>query len=166
MERVNRVNCRNFTARGWFTVGWVWYAGGKARQRVWERTRGGGGMADTADLKSASAQAEWGFESPSPYQIVEALRHATEKRLFRMAQASGAGEIYPGVTVDPAIVHGKPVLTGTRILVSQIVGHLAAGDSMETVCDAYGLTPEQVRAALGYAASRVASEEVYVVSHP
>jgi uncharacterized protein (DUF433 family) len=55
------------------------------------------------------------------------------------------------VTVDPALVHGKLILTGTRILVSQIVGHLAAGDSIETVCDAYGLTPEQARAALGYA---------------
>ena len=30
---------------------------------------GGGGMVDTADLKSASAQAEWGFESPPPYHI-------------------------------------------------------------------------------------------------
>lgn len=82
-----------------------------------------------------------------------------------MAQSTGAGEIYPGVTVDPQIVHGKPVITGTRVMVSQIVGHLAAGDSIETVCDAYGLTPEQVRAALGYAASRVAGEDVYVLAH-
>lgn len=82
-----------------------------------------------------------------------------------MAQPTGAGEIYPGVTVDPQIVHGKPVITGTRVMVSQIVGHLAAGDTIETVCDAYGLTPEQVRAALGYAASRVAGEEVYVLAH-
>jgi uncharacterized protein (DUF433 family) len=82
-----------------------------------------------------------------------------------MAQSLGAGEIYPGVTVDPQIVHGKPVITGTRVLVSQIVGHLAAGDTVETVCDAYNLTPEQVRAALGYAASRVAGEEVYVFAH-
>jgi uncharacterized protein (DUF433 family) len=82
-----------------------------------------------------------------------------------MTQPVDAGEIYPGVTVDPAIVHGKPVLTGTRVLVSQIVGHLAAGDSVETVCDAYGLNEEQVRTALGYAASRVASEEVYVLAH-
>lgn len=65
-----------------------------------------------------------------------------------MAQPTGAGEIYPGVTVDPQIVHGKPVITGTRVMVSQIVGHLAAGDSIETVCNAYGLTPEQVRAAV------------------
>ena len=82
-----------------------------------------------------------------------------------MAQASGAGEIYPGVTVDPAIVHGKPVLTGTRILVSQIIGHLAAGDSMETVCDAYGLTPEQAQAGIGYAASLIAHEQVRCVAN-
>lgn len=82
-----------------------------------------------------------------------------------MTQSLGAGEIYPGVTVDPNIVHGKPVITGTRVLVAQIVGHLAAGDTIETVCDAYDLTLEQVRAALGYAASRVTNEEVYVVTH-
>jgi len=63
-----------------------------------------------------------------------------------------AGEIYPGVTVDPSIVHGKPVITGMRILVSRIVGHLAAGDSIETVCEAYDLTQQQVRAALAFAA--------------
>ena len=80
-----------------------------------------------------------------------------------MAQSRGAGEIYPGITVDPNIVHGKPVVTGTRVLVAQIVGHLAAGDTEETVREAYGLTSEQIRAALGYAASRVASEEVYVI---
>ena len=82
-----------------------------------------------------------------------------------MTQSFGAGEIYPGVTVDPTIVHGKPVITGTRVLVSQIVGHLAAGDTIETVCEAYGLTPQQVRTALGYAASRITSEEVYVLTH-
>jgi uncharacterized protein (DUF433 family) len=87
------------------------------------------------------------------------------KERLAMAQSGGAGEIYPGITVDPAIVHGKPVITGTRVLVSQVLGHLAAGDTVETVCDAYGLTDERVRAALGYAASRVASEEVYVLAY-
>ena len=81
-----------------------------------------------------------------------------------MAQSFGSGEIYPGVTVDPAIVHGKPVFTGTRILVAPVLGALAAGDSMETVCDAYGLTPEQVQAGIGYAASLVAHEQVYVIA--
>lgn len=73
-----------------------------------------------------------------------------------------AGEVYPGITVDPAIVHGKPIITGTRVLASQVVGHLAAGDSIKMVCEAYDLTPEQVRAALGYAANRLAEDEVYV----
>ena len=82
-----------------------------------------------------------------------------------MAQLTGAGEIYPGVSIDPQVVHGKPVFTGTRILVAPVLGALAAGDSMETVCDAYGLTPEQVQAGIGYAASLVAHEQVFVIAH-
>lgn len=66
-----------------------------------------------------------------------------------MAMAS-AGEIFPGVSVDPEIHHGKPVIAGTRIPASVIVGHLGAGDSIETVMEAYKLTDEQVRAALRY----------------
>jgi len=60
-------------------------------------------------------------------------------------------------------VHGKPAITGTRVLASQVVGHLAAGESVESVCEAYDLTPEQVRAALGYVAQRLAEDEVYVI---
>ncbi len=82
-----------------------------------------------------------------------------------MAQSLGAGEIYPGMAVDQAIVHVKQVITGTRVFVSQVVGHLAASDTIETVCDACGLVPEQVRAGLGYAASRVPDEGVYVLAH-
>jgi uncharacterized protein (DUF433 family) len=80
-----------------------------------------------------------------------------------MTSTSGAGEIYPGISVDPAIVHGKPVITGTRVLVTTILGHLAAGESVETVCEEYDLTPEQVRATIGYAAELIAAENVYVL---
>lgn len=82
-----------------------------------------------------------------------------------MAQSLGAGEIYPGVTVDPTIVHGKPVFTGTRILIAPVLGALAAGDSMETVCNAYGLTREQLQAGIGYAASLVSHEQVYLIAN-
>lgn len=75
--------------------------------------------------------------------------------------ATGATEIYPGVVVNPGVMGGTPVLTGTRIPVGVIVGHLAAGDSIETVMDEYRITDAQVRAALGYAAHLVTSEEVY-----
>lgn len=87
------------------------------------------------------------------------------KERYLMIHTVGAGEIYPGITVDPQIVHGKPVFTGTRILVAPVLGALAAGDSMETVCDAYGLTPEQLQAGIGYAASLVAHEHVYVIAN-
>lgn len=83
-----------------------------------------------------------------------------------MSQIRGAAEIYPGVTVDPQIVHGKPVIAGTRVPVAIVVGQLAAGETVESICENYDLTPEQVRAALGYAADRVASEAVYVLVTP
>ena len=64
--------------------------------------------------------------------------------------AGQAGEVYPGVVVDPRIMYGLPVLAGTRIPVQLIVGQLAAGESIEAVMQAYSLTQEQVRTALGY----------------
>ena len=79
-------------------------------------------------------------------------------------QAEQATEVYPGVVEDPYIMHGVPVLAETRIPVRLIVGQLAAGDSINAVTQAYAVTQEQVRVALGYAAERVAAETVYVVS--
>lgn len=67
-----------------------------------------------------------------------------------------ATEIYPGVSVDPEVVHGKPVISGTRIPVSLVLGQLAAGVSYEELEREYGLSKEQAQAAIGYAAQRVA----------
>ena len=61
-------------------------------------------------------------------------------------------EIYPGISMDPAIRFGKPCLTGTRLDVATVVGALAAGESFETVQEDYRITREQILAALGYAA--------------
>lgn len=60
-------------------------------------------------------------------------------------------EISPGVIVDPEIRVGKPVIKGTRVPVDLIVGKLAGGASMDEVADAYELTHDQIRDALGYA---------------
>ncbi len=72
---------------------------------------------------------------------------------LQSGSAGQAGEVYPGVMVDPLVAHGQPVLMGTRVPVSVVLGHLAAGDTLETVSAEYELTPEQVRAAFGYAAN-------------
>jgi len=72
-----------------------------------------------------------------------------------------AKEIFPGVTVDPQVVHGRPVVAGTRVPVEVVVGELAGGSSFDEVMQDYHLTHEQVRAALGYAAQMLSSTTVY-----
>jgi uncharacterized protein (DUF433 family) len=60
-------------------------------------------------------------------------------------------EVYPGITMDPAIRFGKPCITGTRIDVATVLGRFAAGDKIEEIQEDYQLTRDQVMAALAYA---------------
>ena len=68
--------------------------------------------------------------------------------------------IAPRISVDPQVCHGKPVIEGTRVLVSVVVGAVAAGDSFQVIAREYGVTPEDVQAALDYAAKRLEEEIV------
>ena len=61
-------------------------------------------------------------------------------------------EIFPGITMDPALRFGKPCLSGTRLDVATVVGALAAGESFETIQEEYRISREQILAALSYAA--------------
>ena len=57
------------------------------------------------------------------------------------------------ISIDPRVCHGKPCIRGTRIWVSLIIDNLAAGTPEAEVLAAYPtLAPEDIRAALGYAA--------------
>jgi uncharacterized protein (DUF433 family) len=38
-----------------------------------------------------------------------------------------------GISIDATVCHGKPVISGTRVLVSTILGALAGGDSVAVV---------------------------------
>lgn len=54
--------------------------------------------------------------------------------------------------IDPAICHGKPVIRGTRVLVSTILGALGGGDSIEALLEDYpNITRQDVEAALEFA---------------
>ena len=65
------------------------------------------------------------------------------------------------IVLDPEICHGKPTFRGTRVMVAPILGHLAAGESLETVCREYpSLTELAVRAALAFASEVIAGEQV------
>ena len=37
------------------------------------------------------------------------------------------------IEINPAVCHGKPVVRGTRVMVSQVLGALSGGDSIEDV---------------------------------
>ena len=63
------------------------------------------------------------------------------------------------IVIDPRIQHGKPVICGTRVPVARIVGGLAGGMTFEEIQKEYGIAPEDVRAALEFAAQIIEQEE-------
>jgi uncharacterized protein (DUF433 family) len=66
------------------------------------------------------------------------------------------------ITVAPKIVVGKPVIRGTRIPVELIVHMLGQGISEEEILEDYPwLQVEDIRAALNYAASVLAREDIF-----
>lgn len=69
-------------------------------------------------------------------------------------------EILPGITIDPDIRGGKPVLSGTRIPVDLVLGKLAGGASYREIKKEYELTQGQILAALRYAAQIASDEQV------
>lgn len=69
-------------------------------------------------------------------------------------------EIMPGITIDPAIRGGKPVIAGRRVPVDLIIAKLAGGMTVEEVMEQYDLTRENVRAALNYAYHVIDTERV------
>jgi len=66
------------------------------------------------------------------------------------------------IVVDPQVQHGKPIIRGTRVPVARVLGGLAGGMSFEEICREYDVTPEDIRAAVGYAEELVEQE----VHHP
>ena len=81
-----------------------------------------------------------------------------QKKLRRVPRA-----VAEAVQVDPTIMHGNPVFSGTRIPIYQIVEELADGTSFEELLEGYpSLDSERIRRGLDFVASllRVYDEEV------
>ena len=84
------------------------------------------------------------------------------QRLFVCLGAARFFGMNDRIIVDPQICSGKPVVRGTRIMVKNILGMIAGGYTVQRIVQAYPeLTPEDVRAALEYAAQIVAEEQVF-----
>jgi uncharacterized protein (DUF433 family) len=68
------------------------------------------------------------------------------------------------ITIDPAVMGGKPCLRGLRVTVGTVVGLLAAGRTRDEILKAYPyLEPGDIDEALAYAAWRVEEREVPLV---
>ena len=72
-------------------------------------------------------------------------------------------KLAPRIVVDPGVRFGKPVIEGTRVPVDLIIGKLSGGMSAEDVGKEYGLTHEDILAALAYAARTLSEEEIRAV---
>lgn len=67
---------------------------------------------------------------------------------------------------DPQICGGEPVFQGTRVTLRTVLASLAAGDTPEEIlADFPSLKPEDVRAAIAFAAAS-AEEDLPVPSAP
>ena len=66
------------------------------------------------------------------------------------------------IVIDAEVLTGKPVIRGTRLAVEFILGLLAEGWTESDITSNYpGVTPEDIRACLAYAAATLQSERVY-----
>jgi uncharacterized protein (DUF433 family) len=65
------------------------------------------------------------------------------------------------IVLDPTIVHGKPVIRGTRLPVTVVVGSLAGGMTFEEVQREYDLTADDIRAALRFVADLAEQESFH-----
>lgn len=65
------------------------------------------------------------------------------------------------IEMNPKICHGKPVIKGTRLMVSTILGALAAEDTVEAILEDYPyIEYEDILAALGFASQVTQFEEI------
>ncbi|MGH7135302.1 MAG: DUF433 domain-containing protein, partial [Pirellulales bacterium] len=72
----------------------------------------------------------------------------------------GAVPVIERITLDPAVMGGKPCIRGLRVTVGTILGLLASGSPRERILEAYPyLEPEDIYAALAYAAWRLEERE-------
>ena len=65
------------------------------------------------------------------------------------------------IEINPVVCHGRPVVRGTRIMVSQILGALAGGDTIDDVLADYpSLTASDISAVFAFAGALAQFDEV------
>jgi uncharacterized protein (DUF433 family) len=80
-------------------------------------------------------------------------------------RSGGAMTGFDRITLNPAVMGGKPCIRGMRVTVGMIVGQVGAGQAVEDLLRDYPyLEAEDVTQALRYAAWRSEEREVVLAS--
>ena len=75
--------------------------------------------------------------------------------------SDGGIVMHDRITVNPKVCSGKPCIKGTRIMVKNILGMIAGGDTVDKIVEAYPeLTREDIVEALDYASYVIDEEKV------
>jgi uncharacterized protein (DUF433 family) len=73
--------------------------------------------------------------------------------------------VHKRIEINPEIMFGKPVITGTRITVESILRKMAGGMTVEDiVVDHPHLTKDDIYAAAAFAADHLSQEEIIFAS--
>jgi uncharacterized protein (DUF433 family) len=68
---------------------------------------------------------------------------------------------FPRIAIDPLVCGGRPIVTGTRVRVSDVLDMLAGGATPSEIAGDFPyLSEEDVRAALAYASAQVSHSVV------
>jgi uncharacterized protein (DUF433 family) len=65
------------------------------------------------------------------------------------------------IVLDPSVAHGRPVIRGTRLPVTVVVGSLAGGMTFEEVQREYDVTADDIRSALKFLAELAEQESFH-----
>jgi uncharacterized protein (DUF433 family) len=98
--------------------------------------------------------------SECPANRIDGLREALANRV-ETATIRSVMTASDRIIIDPAICHGKPVIRGSRVPVTIVVGSLAGGMSFDEIQREYDLSAEDIRAALKFAGELVEQESFY-----
>ena len=68
------------------------------------------------------------------------------------------------IELNPYVLSGKPVIKGTRISVDLILESMADGMTYDEIQSEYGISIQDIRAALAYASEVLSGEELLSTS--
>ena len=115
---------------------------------------------NTATRRQSKTLQYYGFVGETNYDeaFIEELHSDCEESGYDCSQIPLP--LDERIVVDPKIAHGKPIIRGTRVPVAVILGALAGGMQIDETAREFGIEPEDVRAAIGYAARIVSQEAI------